>query len=46
MKSCETSLMWYEKVAKKVTSKIKLTGSPSIQRIRIPDEIVFILLKH
>uniref|UniRef100_A0A915D677 Ribosomal protein S5 C-terminal domain-containing protein n=1 Tax=Ditylenchus dipsaci TaxID=166011 RepID=A0A915D677_9BILA len=37
--SCETSLMWYRKVAEKVASKVKLTGSASVQRIRIPDEI-------
>lgn len=37
--SCETSLMWYRKVAEKVVSKVKLTGTASIQRIRIPDEI-------
>jgi TPR repeat protein len=37
---CETALIWYKKVADKVAAKIRLTGTPSVQRIRIPDEIV------
>uniref|UniRef100_A0A915N3S8 Uncharacterized protein n=1 Tax=Meloidogyne javanica TaxID=6303 RepID=A0A915N3S8_MELJA len=36
---CETALTWYKKVANKVAKKVKLTGMPSVQRIRIPDEI-------
>ncbi|KAF7634675.1 hypothetical protein Mgra_00005923 [Meloidogyne graminicola] len=39
---CETALIWYKKVANKVAKKVKLTGMPSVQRIRIPDELVFI----
>ncbi|KAL7073585.1 hypothetical protein ACQ4LE_007506 [Meloidogyne hapla] len=37
--NCETALTWYKKVANKVAKKVKLTGMPSVQRIRIPDEI-------
>ncbi|KAL3083139.1 hypothetical protein niasHS_010941 [Heterodera schachtii] len=37
--NCETALMWYKKVADRVASQVKLTGTPSIQRIRIPDEL-------
>lgn len=37
--NCEMSLMWYQKVAKKVALKVKLTGTASLQRIRIPDEL-------
>jgi len=32
--------MWYKRVAELVASRVKLTGTASIQRIRIPDEIV------
>jgi hypothetical protein len=34
--------MWYRKVAEKVASKVRLTGMGSIQRVRIPEEIVAI----
>ncbi|CAD5225652.1 unnamed protein product [Bursaphelenchus okinawaensis] len=36
---CDVALNWYKRVAQKVADKVKLTGSPSIQRIRIPDEV-------
>lgn len=37
--NCEAALMWYERVATKVAKKVKLTGTASTQRIRIPDEL-------
>jgi SEL1 protein len=40
VQNCEKALSWYQKVAEKVASKVKLTGAPAMQRIRIPDEIV------
>uniref|UniRef100_A0A914CZK7 Uncharacterized protein n=1 Tax=Acrobeloides nanus TaxID=290746 RepID=A0A914CZK7_9BILA len=37
--SCEKSLQWYKKVAEKVASKVSFIGGPTIQRLRIPDEV-------
>lgn len=36
--NCDAALTWYKRVGQKVADKVKLTGSPSVQRIRIPEE--------
>lgn len=38
--NCDAALAWYRRAARKVADNVKLTGSPSVQRIRLPDELV------
>lgn len=37
--NCERALIWYKKVASKVSDEVKLTGGFAVQRIRLPDEL-------